>query len=133
MTNRRIFFYGAKLLKKNKYIVFDFQIDSVVNISTKRNFIRSGWAKNLNIETVSDNAIVSHLRNVDSWVDAIRMANITISKRPQTPPVIEAPQKPRKTLKQCPSCGGKFSEINFYKLKAGNDVECDFCGEIIES
>jgi len=35
-------------------------------------------------------------------------------------------------MKKCPSCGGKFSEANFYKFKAGNDIVCEFCEDLIE-
>lgn len=34
--------------------------------------------------------------------------------------------------KKCPYCDGKLSELNYFKLKAGNDVPCEYCGEMIE-
>lgn len=38
-----------------------------------------------------------------------------------------------KRPKKCPSCGENISEINFYKLKSGNDAVCESCGNMIES
>ncbi len=35
--------------------------------------------------------------------------------------------------KKCPNCGGDLGELNFYKLKSGNDVTCDYCDVIISS
>ncbi len=50
------------------------------------------------------------------------------------PPEEEAKKEPRRKsgpMKSCPYCSGKISELNFYKLKSGNDVTCEYCGEII--
>ncbi len=35
--------------------------------------------------------------------------------------------------KKCPNCGGTLTELNFFKLKAGNDAKCDYCNVIISS
>lgn len=35
------------------------------------------------------------------------------------------------TTQKCPNCGGDITELDFYKLKAGNDVKCEYCGTII--
>ncbi len=43
------------------------------------------------------------------------------------PPKISGP------MKNCPYCKGKLSELNYFKLKSGNDVTCEYCGEIISS
>jgi hypothetical protein len=43
------------------------------------------------------------------------------------------PAKKSGPMKNCPYCKGKLSELNFYKLKSGNDVTCEYCGEIISS
>jgi hypothetical protein len=37
-----------------------------------------------------------------------------------------------KRPKKCPSCGENISEINYYKLKSGNDAVCESCGNVIE-
>lgn len=41
------------------------------------------------------------------------------------------PPKTSGPMRSCPYCKGKLSELNFYKLKSGNDVSCEYCGEII--
>ena len=35
-------------------------------------------------------------------------------------------------MKKCPECAAKISELNVFKLKAGSDVVCEFCGDVIE-
>lgn len=52
---------------------------------------------------------------------------------PKKPPVEHEPPKKSGPVKNCPCCKGKLSELNFYKLKSGNDVTCEYCGEIISS
>jgi len=137
LTDRRIFFhgkYGSPLMPTKKRIVFDIQTDQVMKVSSGRSLVYSGGLRILDIETKSDRARVTYILGIDDWV---RVINNTVSKRPQKPPVVEAPpevpSKPLKTPKKCPSCGGNFSAVNFYKLKAGNDVTCEYCEELIES
>lgn len=43
------------------------------------------------------------------------------------------PSKKSGPMRSCPYCKGKLSELNFYKLKSGNDVTCEYCSEIISS
>ena len=62
-----------------------------------------------------------------------------VEEKPEPPAPDPKPEKkiekePPKTsgpMKRCPYCKGKLSELNFYKLKSGNDVTCEYCGEII--
>ncbi len=60
-----------------------------------------------------------------------------VEAMPEPPEPEEAAKKEswRKSgpMKSCPYCSGKISELNFYKLKSGNDVTCEYCGEIISS
>lgn len=49
------------------------------------------------------------------------------------PTIKPDPPKERNVYRNCPSCGGKISKLNFYKLKAGESAECDFCGDMIVS
>lgn len=36
-----------------------------------------------------------------------------------------------KSYGTCPRCDGKLSELIYYKVKAGESAECEFCGERI--
>ncbi len=43
------------------------------------------------------------------------------------------PSKKGKGIQDCPNCGGALSELNYYKLKSGTDVKCEFCNKFIQS
>lgn len=61
----------------------------------------------------------------------------TIAPKPKAPApkpeekIEKEPPKKSGPMKSCPYCKGKLSELNFYKLKSGNDITCEYCGEII--
>ncbi len=55
---------------------------------------------------------------------------------PQKPtPPKESTKPPEKTedTRKCPNCGAELSELNFYKLKAGDNTKCEYCNVIISS
>ena len=65
-----------------------------------------------------------------------------VPSAPKPEPKVETKPEPKpkskvedrakqKELRKCPHCGGKLSELYFYKLKAGEHVTCEFCNEII--
>jgi len=47
-------------------------------------------------------------------------------------PKESAPPK-NKDARKCPNCGAELSELNFYKLKAGDNTKCEYCNVIISS
>jgi len=61
---------------------------------------------------------------------------IEIKKEKKPEPKIEVQKEARKKpdpSTKCPFCGGKLSELNYYKFRSGNDVTCEYCGEIISA
>jgi len=43
----------------------------------------------------------------------------------------ESTPKQSPVAKNCPHCGGDISELHYYKLKAGESTECEYCGKMI--
>jgi len=46
--------------------------------------------------------------------------------------VVESKEKTT-VVRKCPYCNGRLSELNYFKLKSGNDTTCEYCGEMISA
>ncbi len=61
----------------------------------------------------------------------IQQKKTSLGREPVIERVVVEPKEKKGLMRKCPYCNGKLSELNFFKLKSGNDTPCEYCGEII--